>query len=93
MTSEQFTTVILSADEGHYLTQASEQTPIEERVLATTLALGRHDAPTNWVEITGEQAEVYRAQQAEAQKAREDAEKKENEEKAPTEQTGEQTNN
>lgn len=56
MKQETFTTIIIEAEEGKYLTQASSDTPIAQRVCATKIALGRNDSPENWVEITAEQA-------------------------------------
>lgn len=69
MTSEQFATTILTAAEGHFLTQADNDTPIANRVVATTIALGRHDAPDNWREIDAAEAERYKQEQEAAMEA------------------------
>lgn len=64
MTQENFTTVILKADEGMFLTQKGEP---ERRSIAGTVYLGRGDSPDNWVEITAEEAERYKAEEGQAE--------------------------
>lgn len=59
MKQQTFTTTILEAEEGMYLTQASEDIDIKERIVGTTVAVGRNDSPDNWKEISAEQAEEY----------------------------------
>lgn len=56
MKQETITTIIIEAEEGKYLTQASAEVPVAERICATKIALGRNDSPENWGEITAEQA-------------------------------------
>lgn len=59
-----FTTIILEAAEGMYLTQAAE-VAAGERVVGRTVALGANDAPGNWREITAEEAaEIERQREA-----------------------------
>ena len=74
METERFTTVILRAEAGKYLTQAKE-VGIMARAVTQTVALGRGDSAENWVEISAEQAEAYRRQQA-AERERLKAERK-----------------
>lgn len=56
MKQESFTTIILRAEEGKYLTQAYD-VDISERVIGPEIALGRNDSPKNWKEITKEEAD------------------------------------
>ena len=68
MKSESFTTIILEAEQGHYLTQADDSLALRDRVVASRLALGRNDSAGNWREITQEEAdEIKRNQEAEAE--------------------------
>lgn len=62
MTTSSFTTIILKPEAGHYLTQKAD-VDIKERVLATTIALGKNDSQDNYIEIDEETAEAYRAEQ------------------------------
>lgn len=76
MTATNFTTVILKPDTDMYLTQ-KEDVDILERVIATTVALGKNDSPDNWVEISKEKADTYKKEQEDAreEKAREEEKK------------------
>ena len=58
MVQESFTTVVLKASDGFFLTQ-TEEVDIKERIIATVVALGKYDAPQNWREIPKEEAEEY----------------------------------
>lgn len=62
MTSENFTTTILRPEEGMFLTNAGD-VDIRNRVIATTIALGRNDSAENYVEIDADKADAYRAEQ------------------------------
>lgn len=62
MKQEQFTTTILSAEKGKYLTQ-SHNVDISRRVIAQTVALGKNDSPANWREISATEKEMYEKQQ------------------------------
>lgn len=74
METKQFTTTIITAAEGKSLTQADNDLDIRQRVIAKLVAIGANDTPDNWVEITAEQADAYRAEQeAAAAKADEEA--------------------
>lgn len=70
MTQNEFKTTLIAAEEGKYLTQSFE-VDIENRVVASTIALGKNDTVENWKEITKEEADTIRKQQAEAQKSKE----------------------
>lgn len=60
MKQSYFTTAILRAEEGMWLTQAGEVAG-SERVFAREVALGRNDVPANWREISdGEKRELER---------------------------------
>lgn len=65
MTQESFTTIILKPAEGHYLTNAGE-VDIKQRVICSTIALGRNDKAENYVEIDEETAEAYKEAQKKA---------------------------
>lgn len=65
MITENFTTTILKPEEGHFLTQ-KEELDIRQRVIASTVALGRYDAPENWIEIDADKAQEYREEQQKA---------------------------
>ena len=65
MKTEEFTTIMLTADEGHFLTER-EDVPILQRTVATTVAVGRNDSAENWVEISAEEAEKYIKEHREA---------------------------
>ncbi len=58
-----------------YLTQAEPPENIEEAMVVTTVALGRHDSPENWREITAAEAEELREAQRAAMEARLEAER------------------
>lgn len=59
MKKTSFTTIILTAARGKYLTQASQDIDIKERVIATKVALGSNDSSDNWCEITAEDKEEF----------------------------------
>ena len=68
MKTESFTTVILEAEDGNYLTQSSDSINLIDRIVASRIALGRNDSPENWKEIPqAEGEEIKRNQEAEAQ--------------------------
>lgn len=75
MQQENFTTRVLRADTGFYLTQKAE-VDIMDRTLADVVALGKNDSPENWREISGEEAEAYRAARNEAHRLREEESRK-----------------
>ncbi len=71
MTQEQYTTMVLKADEGMALTQAGDVS-IRDRIITGTVYLAANDSPDNWKEITeAEGAEIAAAQAAERKGAME----------------------
>lgn len=71
MTQEQYTTMVLKADEGMALTQAADVS-VCERIVTDTVYLAANDSPDNWKEITeAEGAEIVAAQAAERKGAME----------------------
>lgn len=63
MVQSEFKTIILTAEEGKYLTQNFD-VDIEKRVIGTTIALGKNDSVDNWKEITKEEADTIKQAQA-----------------------------
>lgn len=68
MTQTDYTTRVLHADEGHFLTQAGE-VPIPDRAVTETVYLAATDSPDNWREITADEAEATLEAQREAAEA------------------------
>lgn len=68
MTQTDYTTRVLHADEGHFLTQAGE-VPIADRAVTETVYLAATDSPGNWREITAEEAGAILEAQREAAEA------------------------
>ena len=68
MVQESFTTIILTPSEGFFLTQIDENIDINERIVASQVALGRYDKPENWKEISSEEAEEIKNLQEEARR-------------------------
>lgn len=62
-----YTTIIVTSQEGMYLTQVDD-VDIEERVIATTVAIGANDSASNWKEITSAEAESINKLKEEARK-------------------------
>lgn len=67
MITSEFKTIIINAESGKYLTQ-KDDVDIENRVIASTIALGKNDSVDNYKEITEEEAEAIRTAQEEARK-------------------------
>lgn len=59
MKQTSFTTIILTAARGKYLTQATQDINIQERVIGTQIALGSNDSPDNWCEISKADKEEF----------------------------------
>ena len=70
MKTDEFKTIILTADPGMYLTRKQCDDPAEAEI-ATTAAIGRNDSPDNWKEITAAEAEELRAAREAAIKEKE----------------------
>ena len=69
MITEEFTTTIIRAEEGKFLTQRGTKIDIKDRVVSNVVALGKYDSADNYKEISAAKAEEYRQQQQEAIKA------------------------
>lgn len=50
-----YTTRVLVPEEGHYITQA-EEVNIKDRVFSSKVFLAYNDSPSNWKEITADEA-------------------------------------
>lgn len=57
-----FTVHFIEPAEGYSLTQAAN-VDIQERIFSKKVFLAVNDSPTNWVEITDEQAEEIKKEQ------------------------------
>lgn len=62
MIESTYTTRVLTASEGCFLTQANLEN-VEGAVISTKVYLAVNDAPENWKEITAEEAEAIKAEQ------------------------------
>lgn len=68
MTTTNFTTIILKPEPGNFITNANN-VDIRDRIIATTIALGKNDVAENYIEISAEKAEEYKRLQDEAREA------------------------
>ena len=68
MTSENFNTIVLSAEGDNYLTQVAE-VDLNERIVASRIALGKFSSPSDWKEITKAEGDEIIAAQNEAREA------------------------
>lgn len=68
MTQTDYTTRVLNAEKGSFLTQAGD-VPISDRAVTDTVYLAATDSPANWREITAKEAEEIRVAQREAAEA------------------------
>ena len=59
MKTDSYVQVIIEAEDGMYITNADESTPVTERIVASRVALGRNDDVSRYVEIDRERAEEY----------------------------------
>lgn len=67
MEQTNYTMRVLTPSEGHLITQADDNTPLQERIFSDKLYLAVNDNPDNYKEITLAEAEELRRQQAEAE--------------------------
>lgn len=72
METTQYTTTVLTASEGHKLTQAGEVNVLD-RTITPKVYLAATDSPDNWREITDAEADVLRAEIEAARQAAEEA--------------------
>lgn len=62
MIQQTYTTRVLVPELGNYITQAEDVEP-NERVFSKKVFLGINDDPSNWKEITEDEAEAIKALQ------------------------------
>lgn len=62
MKSNQFVTIIITPENGYYLTQSND-VEIKDRIVCSQVALGSNDSVDNWKEITIEEGNEIKAQQ------------------------------
>ena len=60
MGSNNNTPIVVVPDEGKFLTQAAD-VEILDRIIASTIVLGKNDTRSNWIEIDQAQADEYMA--------------------------------
>lgn len=70
MKESSYTTRVLTAEGGHYLTQTAD-VPIGERTVTDRVYLAVNASPDDWREITADEAEAIRAAKAEADRREE----------------------
>lgn len=58
MIQSNYTVIILEPSENGWLTQ-KENVAIQDRIFSQKIYLAVNDSPSNWVEITNEQYQVY----------------------------------
>lgn len=66
MKQSEFTTRVLTPEEGHKLTQADDATELSRRIISDKVYLAPGDSPEAWREITDAEAEALQAEQAAA---------------------------
>lgn len=69
MKQSEFTTRVLTPEEGHILTQADDATELSRRIFSDKVYLAPGDSPEAWREITEAEAEALQAEQAAAMEA------------------------
>ncbi len=62
MKTNQFTTIVIEADENMYLTQAND-VDIKDRIVASRIALGKFDSVDNYKEISKAEGDAIKAEQ------------------------------
>lgn len=65
MEVQNFTTKVIKASEGKFLTQVDDTVSIESRITSDTIALGKNDSAENYKEISEEEANEIRKKQEE----------------------------
>ena len=81
MTSENYSSVIIKAKEGFYITEVDDTIDITKRTIATAIALGTNDSADNYKEITADEANELKRLQDEARKEQIEAYRLEQEQK------------
>lgn len=67
MKTNEYKTTIITAADGKYITNADD-IDIKDRLIATSIALGKFDSVDNYKEITKAEADELKAAQEKAQK-------------------------
>lgn len=62
MTTENISTMVMTAEEGYYLTQTAD-VPLDERIVASKVALSKFSTIDDWKEITKEEGNQIIAEQ------------------------------
>lgn len=62
MTTENYTSIVLTADEGYFLTQTAD-VELRDRIVASKIALSKHSTVDDWKEISKEEADQIIADQ------------------------------
>lgn len=62
MKSNSYTTIIITPENGYYLTQSND-VELKDRIVCSQVALGSNDSVDNWKEITIEEGNEIKAQQ------------------------------
>ena len=75
MVESTYTTRVLTASEGCFLTQANLES-VENAILSTEVYLAVNDSPENWKEITEEEARIIIKKQEEERKRMDEEERK-----------------
>lgn len=65
MTTQSYNTTVISAEGDSYLTQVAD-VDINERIVATRVALGKFSSPSDWKEISKEEGDQIIDQQNQA---------------------------
>lgn len=73
MESNNNTPIVIVPDKGKFLTQAAD-VEILDRIIASTIVLGKNDTRSNWIEIDQAQADEYMALKEKAREERRKAE-------------------
>ncbi len=62
MKSNSFTTILIEAEEGFYLTQTPD-VALKDRMVDSKIALGKFDSPENYKEITKKECDAITSEQ------------------------------
>lgn len=73
MTTENYTSIVLTAEGDNYLTQIAD-VELSERIVATKIALSKFSTPADWKEISKAEGDQIIAEQNELRAAQIDAE-------------------
>ena len=76
MQTNEFTTIVIKADNNKYLTQSDNKIILKDRIVCRQVAIGKNDNVDNWVEITEQKGNEIKQQQEEL-RLQEEAENKE----------------